>query len=251
MKAVLIKHHCLGLYHHMVMEAPQIARQAKPGQFVEVKAVGEKSPFWRRPFSICRASGNTIELLIKCVGTGTQLITQYPVGTRLDITGPFGRGFTLSGKKPMLLVGGGFGVAPLMFLLDRIKEQGRAADVMIGGRCEQDLLLRKEIRAAGASVTCTTEDGSYGVQGFVTKVLEKKLKHINHPITIAASGPNPMLQAVTKIARTHGIPTEVSMEEVMACGMGVCNGCVVKVAGSYQRVCKDGPVFNAFEVEWE
>ncbi len=251
MKAVLIKHKRLGVYHYLVFNAPSIARAAKPGQFVEIKVAGEQSPFWRRPFSICRATATTIELLVKTVGRGTQLLAQQSLGDDIDITGPFGNGFTLSGKTPRLLVGGGFGIAPLLFLLDKVKAQGRSAEVLMGGRCKKDLLLRRELRQAGATLACATEDGSFGARGLVTQVLEERLSQLKHKVIIAAAGPNPMLRAVTQIARKHAIPTEVSLEEVMACGMGVCNGCVVRVAGTYQRVCKDGPVFNAFEVEWE
>jgi dihydroorotate dehydrogenase electron transfer subunit len=217
---------------------------------VEIRIEGEQAPFWRRPFSICRARPGKIELLIKTVGQGTRLLAQKKTGETLDILGPLGRGFSLAEKKPVLLVGGGFGVAPLLFLAETLRRKKRPMEVLLGGKCQDDLLLRKELKLAGAGVACTTEDGSLGTKGLVTKLVRDYLESRTRDWHVVAAGPFPMLKAVAALAREYGVSAEVSLEEMMACGLGVCNGCVIKVAGRFQRVCKDGPVFQAEEVEW-
>jgi dihydroorotate dehydrogenase electron transfer subunit len=250
MNVELVSIRRFGPYAHLVFSAPAIARRARPGQFVEVRISGENSPFWRRPFSICRAGGGKVELLIKARGHGSGLLAQAAPGTRLEMAGPLGKGFSLDGKETRFLVGGGYGIAPLLFLAERLRAKKIPVEVFIGGRCEEDLLLRQEMRLAGAKVTCATEDGSAGTPGRVTLPLEARLKIHLGPVRLAACGPHAMEKAVAQLGEKYGARTEVSLEEVMACGLGVCNGCVVKIKGEYQRVCKDGPVFNAEDVDW-
>lgn len=250
MIARVLKCRNFGPYTQLWLKAPAIARKAKPGQFIELKVPGAGATFWRRPFSLCNARAGVIELLIKSVGPGSRRVAQLQAGEELDVIGPLGRGFTLTGRAPFILVGGGFGVAPLRFLAERLKAQGRRVEVLIGGRCAEDLLLRRELRLARARVACTTEDGSFGTRGRVTRLLETRLAQRGPRPRIAAAGPKAMLAAVAKLAFEYGVTAEVSLEEVMACGLGVCNGCVVKVNGVYRRVCADGPVFDSQEVEW-
>lgn len=251
MRAKIVNARRFGAYAHLVLTAPQIARRARPGQFVMVRAEGEGAPFLRRPFSICRARANTVELLIKAVGPGSRLIASQPAGASLDVVGPLGTGFTLTGKSPRLLIGGGFGVAPLLFLAESLQARGVDAEVLIGGRCEEDLLLRRELKMAGARVACATEDGSHGTHGLVTDLLEARLENRTRPCRMAAAGPWALLRAVAGLAQRRKAPAEVSLEEMMACGLGVCNGCVIKVKNHYLRVCKEGPVFRAEDVAWE
>lgn len=251
MQAGIIRARRFGPYTRLALKAPEIARRARPGQFVEILISGKGAPFWRRPFSICRVEKTTLELLIKVVGPGSGLLANMRSGEFMDIIGPLGRGFTLPGRGDMLLVGGGFGAAPLFFLAQRLRARGRQAEVLIGGRSREDLLLRGAMKLTGAKVACATEDGSYGRKGKVTDLLQERLSAREDGWTLAASGPRPMLAAVAGIAAQHKIYAEVCMEKVMACGMGVCQGCVVKAAGRYQRVCKDGPVFPAHEVDWD
>ncbi|NTV52251.1 MAG: dihydroorotate dehydrogenase electron transfer subunit [Candidatus Firestonebacteria bacterium] len=250
MLAELLSIRRFGPYAHLVLAAPAIARRARPGQFVEVRLSGEGAPFWRRPFSICRAADGRVELLIKARGRGSALLAALGPGAKVDVLGPLGKGFTLTGKTPRLLVGGGYGIAPLLFLAQVLKAKKIPVEVFIGGRCEEDLLLRREMKLAGAKVTCSTEDGSVGFQGRVTMPLEVRLRQTPSPVRLAACGPHGLLQAVTRLAQTYQVPAEVSLETVLACGLGVCNGCVVKIKGEYQRVCKDGPVFSAQDVDW-
>jgi dihydroorotate dehydrogenase electron transfer subunit len=241
----------LGAYAHLTLRAAKLARQAKPGQFVEVRITGEGAPFWRRPFSICRADRETIGLFVKAVGPGTRLLARAQAGEALDVVGPLGHGFTLAGRADRILVGGGYGGAPLLFLAERLRAAGRRVEVLLGGRCEEDLLLRRTLKLAGARTACTTEDGSFGTRGRVTDLLERRLQAASRQaLRIAACGPRPMLAAVAKLAAKYGIAAEVSLEESMACGLGVCHGCVQKVGGEYRRVCKDGPVFTAQDVDW-
>jgi dihydroorotate dehydrogenase electron transfer subunit len=213
---------------------------------------GADAPFWRRPFGVCRTDGRrTVELLIKAVGPGSRLLAAVAPGDSIDLTGPLGRGFTVAGPGPVLLVGGGFGIAPLLFLAERLRQRRIPCEVLLGGRCREDLLLRSELKLAGASVACTTEDGSAGRRGLVTLLLAERLAAKNPPARLADSGPEALLRAVAALARKHQVPAEVSLEEVMACGLGVCNGCVRRVKGQYQRVCADGPVFDAAAVDWK
>jgi dihydroorotate dehydrogenase electron transfer subunit len=148
------------------------------------------------------------------------------------------------------LVGGGYGIAPLLFLAQQLAAKKIPVEVFIGGRCTEDLLLRREMKLAGARVTCSTEDGSTGFRGRVTVPLEARLRQFSGGVRLAACGPHGLLKAVTRLAQTYRVPAEVSLEEVMACGLGVCNGCAVKIKGEFQRVCKDGPVFSAQDVDW-
>ncbi len=247
-----------GPYARLRLEAAAIARRVQPGQFVMAQAAGANAPFWRRPFGVCQSDGRrTIELLIKAVGPGTSLIAALEQGDNLDLIGPLGRGFTVAGRGDWLLVGGGYGVAPLLFLAENLRAQGRSVEILQGAGCEDDLLLalsrsssRAGPKSGSISRSCATEDGSFGIRGLVTGLLEQRLRAALKPVRIAACGPHAMLAAVAKLAAQYRVPAEVSLEEVMACGLGVCNGCVVTVRGSYQRVCKDGPVFNAADVDW-
>lgn len=252
MIAKLLAGRKLGEHTLLTLHAPEIAAQARPGQFVEIKiSGGPEAPFWRRPFSICRAQKARIELLIKPVGKGSAWLAQCAAGARLDLLGPLGNGFSTRAAGSALLVGGGFGVAPLFFLADRLRKQKRDVELFIGGRCREDLLLREESRKLGAEVSCSTDDGSFGHNGRVTELLQRRLEKMSGRVWIAACGPKPMLKAVAELARKKSIPAQLSLEERMACGLGVCNGCVVKADGRYQRVCQDGPVFQAGALEWE
>ncbi|MEW6517357.1 MAG: dihydroorotate dehydrogenase electron transfer subunit [candidate division FCPU426 bacterium] len=240
-----------GSYARLWLEAPDIARRARPGQFVMVRPRGADAPFWRRPFSLCSADGRrSVELLIKAVGPGSRLLAASRPGDLLDVTGPLGTGFSLDVTGPVLLVGGGFGIAPLRFLAECLRRRRIPCEVFLGGRCREDLLLQSELKLAAAGVACTTEDGSFGRRGRVTLLLAERLAGSRKPARIAAAGPEAMLAVVADLAEKHGVAAEVSLETVMACGLGVCNGCVRRVNGQYQRVCADGPVFDAAAVDW-
>jgi len=228
---------------------------AIPGQFVQVRISDGADPFLRRPFSLCGAEPKTgfIRLMIDAIGRGTCLLRGLPCGGKLNLIGPLGAGFDpeLGGRTPCILVAGGLGAAPLVFLANWYgRRSGREVVFMIGARNEERLAVADNLIERGAAVMLATEDGSREYHGPVTGLLEKKLAEFS-PGAIFTCGPRPMLRAVAEIARRAGIPCQVSLEERMACGIGACLGCAVQLAdGSMARVCANGPVFDAEEIAW-
>jgi dihydroorotate dehydrogenase electron transfer subunit len=229
---------------------------ATPGQFVMVRVSQQMAPLLRRPFSIHRPlfnEGRTIgiELLYKVVGTGTEILSCTPAGATLDVLGPIGNGFSIpEGCRNAYLAGGGIGVPPLVFLATALKNAGMSMPgcrMFLGGRSKDDLLCGEDFEALGIPVQCTTDDGSAGDQCLVTHPLEMATAK-SPPGIIYACGPLPMLACIVGISEKYNIPCQVSIESMMACGMGACLGCAVKKredSGSYWHVCKDGPVFDA------
>lgn len=228
---------------------------AAPGQFVTLRLPDVLTPLLRRPFSIHRLVKENsrvigLEILYKVVGGFTETLSKVPSGTAIDLLGPIGRGFTVSNAfQNPVLVGGGIGVAPLVFLADSLAESGldpAGAAVFLGGRTADDILCADSFRSHGIPVTVATDDGSLGEKSLVTAPLERGIA-ARRPDILYACGPMPMLRAVANIARKNRIPCEVSIETVMACGLGACLGCAVnkdESSGKYQHVCIDGPVFD-------
>ena len=211
---------------------------AGPGQFVEV-SVPEK--FLRRPISVCDFSENSLTLIYKVVGSGTDILSKLPAGTVLDILTGLGNGYdlSLSGDRPVL-VGGGVGVPPMYALAKELLQQGKTVQVVLGFNKESEIFLAEKFRALGAQVHIATADGSVGTKGFVTDVLQ------NLSYTYFYScGPLPMFRAMEKVVTTAG---QYSFEERMGCGFGACMGCAIQTASGAKRVCKDGPVFPREEV---
>lgn len=240
-------------YFHLTLNARSIAGTCVPGQFVEVRIADSTEPLLRRPLSIHRAGASRIEILYEAVGKGTELLSRKKTGESLDMIGPLGNGFTVQ-RKPKtvnILVAGGMGVAPLVFLAETLAS--RDVLVLIGARTKKQILCEKEFKKFGCDVKIATDDGSRGFKGRVTDLLAELLrtKHDVRSTALYACGPKPMLKAISEISKTHNIPAQISMEEHMACGIGACLGCVVKTKNGYQRVCKDGPVFDAREIVWE
>lgn len=237
-----------GKYRRLVLKAAQIAACAKPGQFVNVYCSEGWAPFWRRPFSLCGAADGCIEFVYAVLGAGTQHLAQRSVGDEVDLIGPLGKGFELDRASPgeAVYVGGGYGVTPFLWLLNL--PEGRHGHLIHGARSRDDLLF---LAPQHASVTYTTEDGSYGETGLVTEALRKRLASCRAPMPmVLACGPRAMLRAVAAVAQEFGAPCQVALEELMACGVGGCAGCAIKVGGTYKLVCRDGPVFDAQEVDW-
>jgi len=242
-------------YYRIGLTCSPTYQQAVPGQFVTLHLPGNLTPLLRRPFSIhrlIRDNGQVVglEILYKVVGGFTEKFTHILPGDRVDLLGPVGKGFTVSGeyRKPAF-VGGGIGVAPLVFLADEIAESGldhSDAVICLGGRTADDILCAEIFRSHQLNVEIATDDGSLGEMGLVTLPLERWLAS-HRPDIIYACGPMPMLRTVSEIAQKNGIPCEVSIETVMACGLGACLGCAVnknEISGKYQHVCIDGPVFD-------
>lgn len=220
------------------------------GQFVEVQVKGAPTTFLRRPVSInfVDREQNELWLLVACVGDGTRKLSELQSGDILNCVLPLGNGFTLSAETSRpLLVGGGVGVAPMLYLGKKWMEQGVEPTFLLGARSANDLLLTEEFRHYG-HLFVTTEDGSLGERGFVT----------NHSLLTAerfdlvqCCGPTPMMKAVACFARKAQVACEVSLENLMACGLGACLCCVEKTTEGNLCVCKDGPVFNIERLLWE
>ena len=236
-------------FFRMKLVSGYLSRTAKPGQFVEVRCSEGPEPLLRRPLGVHRVTLSGIDILYRVIGKGTGILSGKQPGEKVDILGPLGNGFDLKASGPAVLVAGGIGVAPLAALAQKLTR----AHVIIGGRTASHILCEKEFKSLGCSVKVATEDGSKGRKGLVTDLLKERLGSRGVKTAIVyACGPNAMLKAVWAIARVHGVRCQVSLEEHMACGVGVCLGCPVKVrpGGAYKMVCKDGPVFDASEVVW-
>lgn len=249
-----------GAYWTLSLSAPAIADRAQPGQFVNV-ATRAQSALLRRPFSIYRVSrsgvaAGTVDIVFSAHGPGTTWLCDVEVHDVVDVVGPLGSPFPIPRKQvPCLLIGGGYGVAPLFFLADRLSEEGFRVDMIVGAADQSRLFNTIEAKRITASVTFTTDDGSFGAHGRVTDVLEDVVEQTNSGV-IYACGPMPMLRAVAEQAQELGIPSQVAVEEHMACGVGVCWTCVIPVRTRHgdlrmKRACLDGPVFNGAAVAWE
>ena len=224
-------------------ELPEIL----PGQFVEVEVPDNKNVFLRRPISIHDAdiSAGTITLLVQIVGKGTTSLAQLEVGRTLNLVFPLGNGFSLSGHSP-LLVGGGAGLAPLLFTAKKFHEKGVKPTILIGGRTAELIPVRDEFMPYG-KVFFATEDGSLGEKGLVTQ----HSAFVGTYDQIITCGPTPMMKAVARYSLQHSIKCEVSLENTMACGVGACLCCVTQTDHGHRCVCKDGPVFDANDMtEW-
>ncbi len=231
----------------------EIASSARPGQFVMVRTTNTKDPLLRRPFSICQTSnGKYFQILFKVVGRGTSLLAHCREGEFLSVLGPLGNGFDVDCKVDNCLVGGGMGIAPLLFLGKTMlrKCTDKPPLVILGAGNKEELSpLIADFKELGLSVHAATDDGSLGQHGLVTDVLND-LSH-NASCRISACGPTPMMHAVHLFCKKREYACQVSMETSMACGMGACLGCIVPVEkGGYAHACSDGPVFNAKELLW-
>jgi len=244
--------HCGPRLYLIEMSCGEIAREAVPGQFIEVRTGSGTDPFLRRPFSVAgadRAEGSIV-LYVDVVGPGTGLLCSMRRGECVNVMGPLGSGFdtNLGGGGPCVLVGGGTGAAPLFFLAKRLTETARRKVTFMAGAKNADSLNAVESMCGGVTVMTATDDGSAGYHGFVSELLDENIDVVE-PSAIYACGPAEMMRAVSRIAARRNIPCQVSLEERMACGLGVCLGCAVRLKdGRMVRSCVDGPVFDACEV---
>ncbi|MBQ7329014.1 MAG: dihydroorotate dehydrogenase electron transfer subunit [Oscillospiraceae bacterium] len=212
-----------------------------PGQFVNIQLDGL---FLRRPISVCDLGENTLTIIYKAVGKGTEQMSRMQRGEKLDVLTGLGNGYdlTVAGKRPVLL-GGGVGVPPMYLLAKQLLAQGKKVTVILGFNTESEIFYEKEFMALGADVIVTTVDGSRGIKGFVTDAL--KMLDYTYFYTC---GPEPMLKAVYKASTTSG---QMSFEKRMGCGFGACMGCSCKTLTGYKRICKEGPVMRKEEILWE
>jgi dihydroorotate dehydrogenase electron transfer subunit len=256
-KSEIIKNELIITDHYRIsLKLPVDRFNVQPGQFVMLKADNRIDPLLPRPFSVFYANENIIEIIYKVVGKTTRILSDLKKGDYVNILGPLGNGFKLllktDNRKPVL-VGGGHGIAPLLFLCSKLT-QAKACDykipkqkiiVLIGARDRELILCKDEFEKLGAMVQIATDNGSYGHKGLVTELLENELVK-NKNMVVYACGPNKMLKRVSEIAEKHKVRAQVSLENIMGCGIGACLSCVCKDKyGKHKLVCSDGPVFDS------
>lgn len=253
----------IGGVFQMVLDCPPLAEEASPGQFVHVAVSGADStdPLLRRPMSVCDVDvfQGGVTLVFRVVGRGTRELAQRRVGEKVSLMGPIGHGFTTEtrGRQP-LLVAGGMGIAPLLFLAKSLRAAGSAPLVLAGFGRSRDVILVEEFRRYGAEFHVVTEDGTEGMTGRVTDYIDWAAQQMARrgpggEIEVYACGPMPMLRAVQHWCLKSGTPGQVSLESRMACGTGACLGCAQPVTDPgverrYERVCREGPVFDVRRV---
>ena len=251
--------------YYLELEIPKLARLLVPGQFLHIRLLGTTDPLLRRPLSVNRiVNKKNGGIVYKVVGKGTYLLKEMAEGERVDVLGPLGNGFDLSkiknSKVPVIFVAGGIGIAPFVFLAKYLSKKKRKITAFVGMDTKAELVCLNELKKLGCNVKISTDDGSRGFKGYVSELLDKylsKLKSLNPKPYIYACGPKPMLKALRDLGTKYGLEGQVSLDEMMGCGLGACLGCVVKTRNPddegviYKRVCKDGPVFNIDEIIWE
>ncbi|MBI3318415.1 MAG: dihydroorotate dehydrogenase electron transfer subunit [Candidatus Omnitrophica bacterium] len=250
-------------HYLMRLKSPAVAQRSKPGQFVHLRCGGGDFPLLRRPFSLLNVDlrRGTIDLIYKVVGLGTRTLARIREGSTLNLLGPLGSSFTVpAGTKRACLVGGGVGIPPMVFLAKSLLKQGIPAEPFLGARTRGWVICLSDFRAMGLCPWVATDDGTLGEQGSVVDLLKGNLQSLNGSrkgTTLYVCGPTPMMRSAADLGRRMDLKTQVSLEERMGCGMGVCMGCVVEVTTEppdshkrFQRVCTEGPVFPAEEVAW-
>ena len=237
---------------YLEFEASGIAQHAEPGQFVNIRVSDNLVPLLRRPISIHGVKAHKVKVIYEVLGKGTQILSTRKPGELLDIIGPLGNGFSYRhlikpkvGKN--ILIAGGMGVAPLVFLAGKLKLSKPL--VLIGAGTKKDILCAQEFKSLGCELKIATLDGSLGFKGKVTDLLKIVLEKTK-PRDLFSCGPQGMLKVVSEIARENKINAQISLEEHMSCGIGACLGCVVATKTGYKTVCKDGPVFSSEELVW-
>jgi dihydroorotate dehydrogenase electron transfer subunit len=254
------------VYYLLGIDCPPIAERIKPGQFVMLKVSDDYSPLLRRPFSVYKSYPSRhpekgkrgyLFILYKEVGKGTRKMTALRKGQRVGLIGPLGNGFTLPSlpsSENAILIGGGMGIVSLYPLIEGFRE--RRCSVFIGGKTERDILCVKEFEKFNSNIFIATEDGSLGYEGTVIDLFLSQRKRFgeNEKYYLYACGPAAMLKALAGAVRTKHFISQASLEARMGCGFGACWGCVVKTThpkAPYQRVCKEGPVFQLEDIVWE
>lgn len=256
-KVLIIENTSLGpCYYRLTILASEVAANAKPGQFVQIRVAASQcqDPLLSRPISIFRVDESTdrVSMIYKVVGRGTSMLAGLKAGELLEILGPLGNGFvSAESARNIAFIAGGVGMPPLFCFGEYLKRSNFNYNISLfyGGRSSLDLLELDLWSHIATGLFTATEDGSAGRQGLVTETFLEE-HHRTEFDFIAACGPQPMLQAIQKIALAEGISGQLSLEAHMACGIGACLGCTCKTKQGYKRVCVDGPVFPIQEVVW-
>ncbi|NMB41078.1 MAG: dihydroorotate dehydrogenase electron transfer subunit [Firmicutes bacterium] len=241
----------------LLLENLQAAKKAVPGQFLHIRIREGLAPFLRRPFSIAGTSPRegTVSVIFRIVGEGTAMLSHLQPGENLDCLGPLGSGFeTIDKAACSVLIAGGIGAAPLLFLARKLTDEKKKVFLFYGASTASELIPLKKYLPSEVEIHWATEDGSAGYEGLVTGLFVKALKKGLKPEEIFACGPRPMLQALALKNDQWNFPLQLSLEERMACGIGACQGCALKTKSGdeigYRMVCRDGPVFHSYEVVW-
>lgn len=243
---------------YLLLEEKTIAAKSCPGQFIHIRITDNFFPFLRRPFSIAGTfpEKGLLWIFFRLSGAGTKILSRIRRGEEIDCLGPLGNGFNLRKSTGLpVLLGGGVGVAPLLFLAKTLQESQRQVALYYGASRAAELIPVQKFLPPGVEVNLATEDGSCGFKGFVTDLLQSRLQKGLLPGGIFSCGPRQMMQSLAEMCRDKKIPVQFSLEEIMACGIGACQGCSVEIkAGEnnavFKRVCRDGPVFDSREVVW-
>ncbi|RLE13410.1 dihydroorotate dehydrogenase electron transfer subunit [Candidatus Aerophobetes bacterium] len=238
--------------YKLSLKGPPSLLKADPGQFINIRIGDSFFPLLRRPFSISKLIPGGLEIIYKIVGTGTRILSTTKKGEYLDIIGPLGRGFTiLPHVREHILVGGGVGVAPLVFLAQRLIEVKSRISVFLGFKKSEQIICREEFKQNNIVLNIATDDGSFGYRGTVFSMFEDYIgKSSSSNISVYACGPLKMLKSIAMLSLKENIVCQVLLERVIGCGIGACRGCVVEGKRGYLRVCKEGPVFYADEILW-
>ena len=225
-------------------DSEYISTSALPGQFVHMN-INSQKVILRRPFSIHQISGRAVYILFKVRGKGTEILSFKKPGDKIKVLGPLGRGFSLpEGRQKSVLIAGGIGIAPMVFLSRRIKKANKEY-VLLGAKTKQGILFKDYFKKQGFKVLVATEDGSVGYKGKVIDLLKSILAKEKSELKLYACGPKPMYKSLRRIIRNRSnLRCQVSLEEFMGCGIGACKGCAVELKTGIKYVCKDGPVFN-------
>jgi dihydroorotate dehydrogenase electron transfer subunit len=250
-------------YNVLALEAPDLAKAARPGQFVMIKPGVGTDPLLRRPFSVFQilrddtGARSGITIFNKRIGRGTGRLYEAAPGTRLPCLGPLGRAFSpVEPPEQAWLVAGGVGLAPFITLAEALGERRTPTTLFYGARRASELFFVEEFERLGVRVELCTEDGSRGIRGLVTAPLESALASAPGPLHVYTCGPTPMMSAVARVAEAHGTPCDVSLEQIMGCGLGGCYSCVVGIRDEsgrthFVRSCIEGPVFDSRRIAWD
>lgn len=235
----------------LVLESAHVAAHVRPGQFVHLRVARGRDFILRRPFSVHRASGDRIEILYQVLGAGTREMAETQPGVEMDLIGPLGRGWVVPDRlEHALLVAGGLGAAPLGMLAEELAAAGVAVTAALGAPTAERLVAREVFESAARRVEVATDDGTAGEKGFVTAVTGRLLETGTFDVAYVC-GPEAMQRAVAAQCSSAGVACQVSLERLMACGIGACLSCVVTTTSGQKRACVDGPVFDAGEVLWD
>lgn len=235
----------------IVLAAPQVARAIEPGQFVHLRIAEGAAFILRRPFSVHRAADGRLQVLYQVLGVGTRALSLLGRDATMDLIGPLGNGWRVPAEvRHALVVCGGLGAAPMGMLVERLAARGIAVSVAQGAPCAERLVASAFFRSQARRYGAATDDGSAGTHGLVTLVSARMLAE-DRPDVAYVCGPEAMERAVAAQTASAGIACQVSLERLMACGVGACLSCVVMTRGGQRRTCVDGPVFDAADLCWE